>query len=224
MTEEVCTGQGQVGQRSPRVETEGVHADIKLNRRGELCICDWYTQMALEGRVFQVKAGTITTPLIGDILITDTKAEMACEAPLGMTMIPVYAHIATRDGISASDGTLHEYAAKSVGLAVTTHGTAFIPLPLKMGGVASHCVASTGQTGGVVVAAEGPTTTRCHWHVANPVAMGAGHETTSFMWQPRVPPVCAGIATFYIQVAAATHGPDYYASFDFIELPTVNVK
>jgi len=214
------TLQGLVGQSAPRSDSDGIKADIKLNRRAEVCICDWYTQMALEGRAFQVKAGTVTAPLVGQVVITDTAAEMCADASTGTTLIPVYAHIA----VNLGTGTLHEYAAKSVG-AKSTAGTAFVPLPLYIGGPASVCAARVAATAGsVTVTAELATTTRCHWHVANPLAVAAGHGFTSHMWQPRTPPPLVGPACFYIQVSATTTGPSYFASFDYIELPTVNVE
>lgn len=224
MTEEVYTAQGVVRQNSIGAFAEGTHEDIKLSSRGEVVVCDFYTEMALEGRAYNVSAGTITTPITGDVLITDTKAEMALDIHLGIVAMPVWAHIAVRGGIGNDTGTLHEYAAKSVAAAVTTHGTAFIPLPLKIGGIASHCVASTGTAGTVVVAAELATTTRVHWHTANPVAIGAGNEVTNNYWTPRIPPILAGVSSFYIQIAGAGVAPDYYAAFDYIELPTVSVN
>jgi len=207
---------GLVNQDVPRAESEGVLTGLKANKRGETCIIDFYTQCALEGRAFQVRAGTITTPIVGDVVLTDTKCEMASDIKSGITFMPVFLNIAVRLGA----GTLHEYAAKSVAAAVTTAGTAFVPLPLYMGGVASMCPASTGTAGGVVVAAELATTTRRHWSYSNPLAVAAGHGVTVHDWQPRMPPVLAGVASFYVQIAATGTGPSYYASYDYIELPT----
>lgn len=211
---------GYVNQDSPRSESEGVWTGLKASKRGEVCCIDFYTQMALEGRAFQVRAGTITTPIAGDVVITDTKAEMASNIISGITFLPVYLNI----GCRTAAGTLQEYAAKSVGAAVTTAGTAFIPLPLYMGGIASMCSASTGTAGGVVVAAEVTTTTRRHWSYSNPLAIAAGSSKTTLEWQPRMPPVIVGTASFYVQIAATTTAPEYYASYDYIELPTSAVS
>src|SRR4030042_559028 len=104
------TIQGLVGQSVPRAESDGIKADLKLNRRGELCVVDFYTQMALEGRAFQVRIGTISTPAVGDVVITDTKAEMCVDAATGTTVLPTHLHI----GVNLGTGTLHEYACKSV--------------------------------------------------------------------------------------------------------------
>lgn len=213
------TIQGRVGQSSPRAEADGIKADIKLNRRGEVCVVDFYTQMALEGRAFQIRMGTITVPAVGDVVITDTKAEMCVDAVTGTTVLPVHCHIAVRLGT----GTLHEYAVKSVA-AVSTSGTAFVPLPLFIGGRASTCACRAAEAGGVVTIAELVTTTRCHWHVANPLAVAAGHSFTTHVWEPRTPPPVVGPANAYVQVAATGTGPSYYSAFEYIELPTTSVS
>jgi hypothetical protein len=78
----------KVGGVSPSSETD--MASPKVNLRREVCIIDFLTQMANEGRMYNVQAGTITTPLTGDIKITDTKAEMSTDADTGYVVIPVY--------------------------------------------------------------------------------------------------------------------------------------
>jgi len=110
-----------------------------------------------------------------------------------------------------------ESAGKSVGAAHTV-GTAFVALPLKMGGGAASTYSTCATAGGVAVAAELATTTRRHWSWSQPIAAGA-YQTT-YDWNPRVPPLLVGPACYYVQIAATTTAPDYYASYDFIELPT----
>lgn len=198
---------------------EGVWTELKASKRGDLIIIDWYRQMAIEQRAFQVRAGTVTTPLVGDVVITDAAAEMCVDAASGLTVIPTYLNISVRLGT----GTLHEYAAKSVASA-STLGTAFVPLPLYLGGVAASSTARVAAAGAVTVGAELATTTRRHWNAANPVAVGAGNTLTVFEWKPVAPPVIAGVGCFYVQIAATTTGPSYYANFDYIELPTTAVS
>lgn len=212
--------QGYANYGAPRALGEGAEADIKINIRGELSVIDFYTQAALEGRAFQVKAGTVTTPLVGDALITDTKCEMYAQAASGTTILPVYVNIA----INLAAQTLFEYAVKSVGATAVTAAN-FIPLPLYMGGPASRCVAAVGQTGAIEVAAETATSTRCHYHYANPLDDGDGHGLgNTIIWQPQAPPVLAGLACVYVQVAGDTTGPDHFTVLDYIEMETVNVS
>ena len=204
----------KVNQDSPRAESEGVHAYLKGTKRGEACVVDFYTEMALEGRAFQVRAGTVTTHLTGDVEITDTKAEMCADAADGTTIMPVYFNI----HVEALGGTLPIIACKSVGV-VSSAGTAFVPLPLLMGGTASAATARVAAAGGCTVTAELATTTRRHFSITC-----ATVDIPPVIWEPRVPPILKGAACFYVQVGATTTGPNYFASFDFIELPTVNIS
>lgn len=210
---------GHVAQDTLSATGEGQWMALKSSKRGDLIIIDWFSQMAIEGRCFQVRAGTITTPIVGDVVITDASAEMCADAATGTTIIPSYLNI----GIRLGTGTLHEYAAKSVG-AVSTAGTAFVPLNLLVGGNAATSTARAATAGGVTVAAELATTTRRHWTYSNPVAVGAGNEVTTMEWKPRTPPVVVGPGCFYVQIAATTTGPSYYANFDYVELPTTAIS
>ncbi len=202
--------------------SELVAAQVLSTKRGEQVIIDFFTYMAMTGRVFNVRAGTVTTPLVGDAVIVDTAAEMCADAQSGFTIIPVYLNI----GIRLGTGTLHEYAAKSVA-AVSTVGDAFIPLPLRMaasGQVSAFTTARVDAEGGVTVAAEVTTTTRRHWNYANPLAIvtAGGGTQGPLEWNPRAAPVLIGPACFYVQIAATGTGPSYYANFDYVELPSAN--
>jgi len=184
---------------------------------------DFYTEMMLEGRAFQVRAGSLSAPAVGDIVIIDTAAEMAVEAPNGLAVIPVYCNIA----INLGAGTLHEYCINSVDGAITTIVDSFVPLPLVMdtnakSSMVSRC--SFDAAGGVTVGADDVTTTRSHWHVANPLAVAAGHGVTTHEWQPRTPPVIANTAHVYVQIAATGTGPSYFANLDWIELPWSSIN
>ncbi len=192
----------------------------RATRLGLQVVSDFYQYMALAGAGFQVRLGTITTPIVGDVVLTDQAAEMAINALLGYTVIPVEMDLSIRLGT----GTLHEYAIKSVAAAATIGtGAAFTPLPLLLGGSACAATAFTGTAGSVTVAAEAITTTRRHWAYSNPVAVGAGHDAPKLKWEPRMPPIIKGVGSVYLQVAATGTGPSYYASFNFIEAPTASL-
>lgn len=190
----------------------------KASRLGIQVVQDFYLYSALMGAGFQVRAGTITTPLVGDVVITDTAAEMCVDAASGTTIIPVALDLSVRLGT----GTLHEYAVKSVG-AASSAGTAFVPLPLLLGGAAAVSTARVAAAGGVTVAAELATTTRRHWSHSNPVAVGAGNDDLPAKWEPRTPPIIKGTGCLYIQIAATTTGPSYYANLDYLEFASATL-
>lgn len=193
------------------------------NRLGEQVVMDFFTHALLAGRGFQVRAGTLTTPLVGDVVITDTAAEMSVDAASGTVIIPCNLGIAVR----LATGTLLEFAAKSVGT-VSSAGTAFVPLPLRSDSSAAVTTARVSAAGGVTVTAELATTTLRHWEYANPVVAGAGNDpgiaaASSAAWNPALKPILVGPRSFYVQVAATTTGPSYYAHFDYLEFPSTTL-
>ena len=196
--------------------SEGQPTSVKGTKRGEMFVMDFYTRMVFQGRGFNVRAGTISVPVVGDVVITDAVAEMAVSGASGLTIIPV----STNVSFNLAAATLFEAGGKSVGAAHTT-GTAFVPLPLKMGGSASTATCAVAAAGGVAVAAELATTTRRHWAWGHPIAAGAW--PTWYDWNPAVPPILTGPACYYVQIGADTTGPSYFASFDFLELSSTNV-
>lgn len=196
---------------------EGTGAWGLASRLGSQVILDFYTFMSLQGAAYQVRAGTVTTPLVGDAPITDTRAEFCADCVSGTTIIPVSLGIAVR----LAGGTLFEMGLKSVAT-VSSAGTAFVPLPLKLNGTAAVSTARV-QAHAVTVTAELATTTLRHWEYANPVTGGSGMDAgaiTAKMWEPRVPPILVGPRCVYCQIAAAGTGPSYYAHLDYLESPT----
>lgn len=206
-----------VAQDTLEAAGEGTWVAAKASKMGYQVVMDWYTQMALEGRIYQVQAGTVTTPLTGDIDVTDTKAEMCADAATGYTIIPTCLRAILE---SHSGGTLSEITAKSAA-AISTAGAVFVPLPLYTGGVAAATTARVAAAGGVTVAAELATTTRRHFYnQMTAVSDGRVFADKEF----RGGPVLAGPACFYVQVTAVTAGPVYFADFDYVELPTASVS
>ena len=211
--------EGQVGTLGAGYAATTSHG-LMLDRSGALVVMDFYLKAMLDGRGYQVRAGTITTPLVGDVAITDTAAEFCIDPPAGYTCLPVYQNISTRLGT----GTLLEYATKSVATA-SSSGTAFVPLPLLPGSTACGTTARVAASGGVTVTAELATTTRRHWSVSQPIAMGA--YVLPGEWTPRNPPPIKSTATtawcLFTQIAATTTGPSYYANLDFLEFVTAQL-
>ncbi len=192
-----------------------------IDSSGAQVVMDFYLKAALDGRAFQVRAGTITTPLVGDVVITDTAAEFCVDPAAGLTIMPVQQFVSVRLGT----GTLHEYAVKSVA-AASSAGAAFVPLLLKPTGAASACTARVAAAGGVTVTAELATTTRRHWSWSNPAAFSTGALPSDYHheWVPKMPPILSSTAgtaqCLYTQIAATGTGPSYYANLDWIEFAT----
>lgn len=193
--------------------TDGSAQVGTIDRSGALVVVDFFAKAILDGHGFQVRAGTLSAPLVGDVAITDTAAEFCVDTASGKVVLPVYQKITTNLGT----GTLFEYATKSVATA-SSAGAAFVPLSLYPGHGDGTAVstARVAAAGGVTVTAELATTTRVHWTAGQPIAMGA--YVIDGTWAPMRPPVIPAAYCLYTQVAATTTGPSYFANLDFIEL------
>ena len=203
-----------VVQNGLRPYGEGTYSGGVAARLGMAVQMDFYTYMALSGAAYQVRAGTITTPLTGDVLITDTAAEMCADAASGTTLLPFFLQV----DIEALGGTLPQVTAKSVAT-VSSAGTAFVPLPLKSDGSAAVSTARVQAAGSVTVTAELATTTVRHYERTIAVA-----GDVQAIWEPVAAPVLVGARCFYVQVGSVTTGSNYFGHFDYIEVPTLMVN
>lgn len=192
----------------------GATPGARLTTMADQVVTNFYQAMILDGRGYQIRAGTISVPVVGDVLITDAAAEMAIDAASGTTVMPIAVNIS----YNLAAATLFEAAGKSVAT-VSSAGTAFVPLPLKSDGSAAVSTARVQAAGAVTVTAELATTTLRHFSWSQPIAAGAW--PTWYDWQPQYAPVLVGARCFYVQIAADTTGPSYYANVDYIEGPTV---
>lgn len=197
---------------------QSVPGGFMLNTLGEQIVMDWFQKAVMDGSCFHVRAGTLTTPLVGDVVITDTAAEMAIDAASGTTIIPIRVVVAQRLGT----GTLFEHALKSVAT-VSSSGTAFVPLNNRSDGSAAVSTARVQAAGAVTVTAELATTTLRHWAYSQPIAQGAFNGPSDLPALLVPAPVLVGPRCCYLQVAATTTGPSYYASVDYIEYATTLV-
>lgn len=195
----------------------GASPAARMTTMGELVVVDFYQAAVLDGRGYEVRAGTISVPLVGDVLITDTAAEMSADAASGTTIMPMAVNI----NFNLAAATLFETAGKSVAT-VSSAGTAFVPLPLKSDGSAAVSTARVQAAGAVTVTAELATTTLRHFAWGHPIAAGAW--PTIYDWQPLYAPTLVGPRCFYVQIAADTTGPSYFAGIDYLEFPTVLVN
>ena len=186
---------------------------VHLNTLGQQVVMDWLQKAVMDGDMYNIRAGTVTTPFVGDVAITDSAAEMSADVASATSIIPVHLNIAIRLGT----GTLHEYALKSVAT-VSSGGDAFTPLNIRSDGSGSVFTARADAAGGVTVTAELTTTTPRHWAQSGAIAEGAYSNSADVQLIPA--PVLVGPRSAYVQIAATGTGPSYYASLDVVEYAT----
>ena len=186
---------------------------LRAARDGSPIGMPWQVALTIEGKVYQVRNGNLTTPLTGRVDITDTLAEAATEASAGITVIPLYVNCE----IEALGGTLPQACLKSVGALITTVSTVYVPQNLRPGGPAASGRSTVAvSAGAVTVAAELNTTTR---------VIASGHTSAIGDAQPtildqqfEVPHILVGPASVYLQVGTVTTGSTYFSFYNFAEL------
>lgn len=187
-----------------------------LDFSGATVIVDFYTKLLLAGHGYQVRLGSVTTPVTGDVLITTTAAEIAVDAAAGSVILPLSMSV----DIEALGGTLPQVALKSVGT-VSSSGTAFVPLPLLMNGDAATLTsARAAGAGGVTVTAEGVTTTRQHYAMTAAVAASTPEAINEDL---RRIGVLNGAACLYLQVGSVATGSTYFANLDYCEVNSASL-
>ena len=198
---------------------------VRLTTMADQVVTDFHTAMLLDGRGYQVRVGTIATGIAAQDVIADTVAEMCADAASGTTIIPIRLGIAIR-GIAT--GLTLQVALKAVG-AVSSAGTAFVPLPLKQDGSAAVSTARAASSA-VTVTAELATTTRRLFEYENvntqtpTSALGDVHTATIAAAAADLNYIGVGPACVYLQVAATTAFNLYFATLDYLEMPTLLIN
>lgn len=81
--------------------TRGTSDDKWMNLRGTrdgaMVTCDWFTAMAMEGRVFGVNTGVDTSPDTFTAAYDAAKPDMLITVPSGTTIIPVFIQVNMED-------------------------------------------------------------------------------------------------------------------------------
>lgn len=209
-----------VNQDSIRAASEEVDIPAKGTKRGELCVIDFYTEMALEGRVYQIHFGIDGAWQTGDQPIASTAAEVALDPTSGVVCLP----ISLLWAFQTATGTLSEVRMAVVTTA-SSGGDAYVPQPLFTGGNACRSTARADEVGGVTVTAEANATAKLLYDNVTPIVVAANATPRlGDHWKPVAPCVVNSGYCCYIQVAGTTTAPEYCLSLDFIELPLVNVS
>lgn len=196
----------------------------RMTTMGELVAVDQITSWLLDGRGYQVRAGTIATGLSAQNVIADATADMCADGATGTTIIPASFRIAMRE--VATTLTV-QVAVKAVG-AVSTAGTAFVPLPLLQGGTAAVSTARVAADA-VTVTAELATTTRRLFEYENnftqaPTTINGNlAESTIAAGVVQLKYIGVGPACVYVQVASTTAQALWFGTLDYFEFPTLMV-
>ncbi len=212
----------------------------RINRRAELVITDFYTQMVLDGKTFGVQIGSMdaaSTSNSTGTAIADTVVWALTDAATGITIIPVQAQIAIQLWGTASliDFMLEADMGK-VRFSAVGGGGAFTPINA-LGGSPRRAHSTTyvnlSDGAGVTAAAKSTvggldgsyefyqTAIEDNFGNVADAATDAG-----FRWNAQTdgsPPIIVGPGSFLLHFAAATADATGYGNYRFIELPSESV-
>ncbi len=202
---------------------ESVAGQVRLNRRGEVVIPDFYQQLVMDGRVFQINNAVIeTADAINTLAFTanGTSPSIYIGVPAGTTIMPLEIRLVQGGTIATDAFTVvinYEDAAPAA-----ASGTAKTPINLRTdrpNTSACTCLATatiTAPSDDALLFA-GIFTQM----VADPL-----HSDQSFAWSARdfLAPVLVGSACLSIYAYTATVAPSFYWRVVWAEIPTVSAK
>lgn len=198
-----------------------------MTTMGELVAINDVTAWLLDGRGYQIRAGTIASPVNAKSVLADTAAELCADAAAGTTIIPIDFRVAIR---AVATALTTQVAVKAVG-AASSGGTAFVPLPLLQGGTAAVSTARVQAAGSVTVAAELATTTRRLFEYENNLTQAPttfndnlSQASIAASTATLMRYIGAGVSCVYAQVASTTAQDTYYATLNIVEFPTLMIS
>ncbi len=237
----MATEIGRVRQNSYENYSEGQDRLQRINRRAEVVVVDFYTQMVFDGRTFGVQIGTVDSA--GGVNSTgtapaDTVVWALTDCANGITIIPVEAQVAIETWTS---GTLVNFMLEAdmgkVRFSAVGGGGAFTPINTR--GDSPRAAVSTSYvnltTGaGVTAAAKstiGGVDGSYEFHnfaIEGLLDMTVGDPLpeVAFTWRAKEsgsPPVIVGPGSFVFHLAASSADITATGGYRFIELPSESV-
>lgn len=204
-----------------RLTSDGSEGAVWAARDGALITMDWYTAMAMEGRVFNTANASPDTKLTGTVNYTATVPDLCFVAPAGTTMIPVYLTIHAED-MTGTDN--HIVVVVDSGDLYTSGGTACAaPTNLRTDSPYSSAIAKYYNGDSAITAVDPGTGETIVDYYFNAFTDATTSPPFVYQWQPKCPPVLVGPATLLVYVYAASTGAEYGFSYQWVELPSNSI-
>ena len=187
--------------------TANAQSLLTVDGSGALVVVDFLLKAIMDGHGFQIRMGALTTHVTGDIDVTTVAAEASADSVAGLAIIP--AHFTFN--LEALGGTLPQASVKMTATA-STAGTAFVPLPLLIGGRAASTTARASAAGGVTVVDDAVTTTRM-LYVSTQAAAGNFDVNVDLVGRG----ILNGAGNIYVAVGSVTTGSNYFMELSYLE-------
>ena len=202
---------------------ESVAGQVRLNRRGEIVTPDFYQQLVLDGRVYQINNAAVeTADAIGttSFATNGTNPAIYVGVPSGTTIMPLEIRLA-QGGTIATDAFTTVIAFEDAAL-YSSSGTAKTPINLR----------TDRANTSVAVCYVSPTVTApsddasLHAGIYTQMVADPVHSDQSLYWSARdfLAPVLIGPASLLVYAYTATVGPSFYWRVVWAEFATVSAK
>jgi hypothetical protein len=214
-------GEGLVRQNNLGAWADGVQPQYRLNRRGEIIVPDFYQQLVMDGRVFQINNAAIeTADAIGttSFATNGTNPMIYLGVPVGTSIMPLEIRI-VQGGTIANDAFTvvinYEDAAPAA-----ASGTAKTPINLRTDRPVTSSV--TALAAATITAPADDALLHAGIYtqmVADPV-----HSDQDFIWSARtmLAPIIVGSGCLSIYAFTGTTGPSFYWRVVWAEIPTIS--
>lgn len=186
-------------------------------RDGAVVTVDWYTAMALEGRVFNIANATPDTTMTGSVNYDATHPGVYVGVPDGAVMVPVHFDVVCEDAagtdthfhIGCDDAELYS----SGGTAVSACNN------IRTDNPHASAVSAKYASDSAITITDPGATERILYNKVYAFANEADHEPYQVVWEPKAPPILVGPASFFVYIYAASTAPEYNFSLQWVELP-----
>jgi hypothetical protein len=202
---------------SPLRETSDIESgQVWLGRDGSIVTMDWYTAMALEGRVFNVALAAPDGVMTGATAYDPTHPSILIDVPEGAVFIPVHVDICYEDASSTDNyiiigcEDINTYV--SGGTAISACNNLRTDNPYASAITSKYCSDSA------ITATDPAVSERILFSYVNAFLDATTSPPMQVVWEPKSPPVLVGPASFFAYCYGAA-APEFSFSIQWVELP-----
>lgn len=216
----------------PAPLSNGTLTSERLNARGDTVVIPSLQQWALEGRVWQVTVGTLSTPIVGGgagTVLDPNQPELIADIPGGTVVVPINVRMDLQAGVPTADVDEFEalFAIDRVAIngAVGATGTKETPFNLRTDIIGGPATRVTSAITSDISADPTLSMELAHPVIIAVVDVSATPADTRWSpmlfldWDPSVKPFVVGPATLVLY-AGGTIATDLFASIVWAEFTT----
>ncbi|MHC4867017.1 MAG: hypothetical protein ACYTEX_23310 [Planctomycetota bacterium] len=219
---------GKVRQDTYDNNPEGSEKVPRSNRRGELVVCDFWTQLMLDGRIFHMQVGTESAGVNTTTTAADTLVMMVVDGLDGWTLLPVLYEVSV-DAAAAATQPEAYLEIDNAKVRYNTGGTAFVPENLRTDrprtSVAASAYVGTDITTNAKTAVPGSIEIGHHTFWEDAIATPTGAELHHYVISAKERPLPAvvGIGSILGHFGASTADATGFACLQWAEVESENV-